>query len=75
MMLVTIAAEELGLEVDDIELVSADTQMTANDPGAYSMQATFTAGNAVRLAAEDAKRQLFDIAADKLESQPGRPGD
>ena len=68
MMLVTIAAEELGLEVDDIELVSADTQMTANDPGAYSMQATFTAGNAVRLAAADAKRQLFDIAADKLEA-------
>ena len=68
MMLVTIVAEQLGLKIEDVELISADTQMTANDPGAYSMQATFTAGNAVRLAAEDARRQLFEVAAEKLEA-------
>jgi len=68
MMLVTIAAEELGLKIEDIELVSADTQMTANDPGSYSMQSTFTGGQAVRLAARDARQQLFEVAADALEA-------
>ncbi len=68
MMLVTIAAEELGLPIEAVELISADTQATANDPGAYSMVTTFAAGNAVRLAARDAKRQLFEVAADKLEA-------
>ncbi len=70
MMLVTIAAEVLGVPLDAVELISADTQSTANDPGAYSMQSTFTGGNAVRLAAEDAREQLFRVAADKLEANP-----
>jgi len=68
MMLVTVAAEELGLPLTSIELISADTQVTANDPGAYSMVTTFAAGNAVKLAAEDARRQLFEVAAEALEA-------
>jgi CO/xanthine dehydrogenase Mo-binding subunit len=65
-MLVQIAAEVLGIDPCNIQLMSADTEMTPNDPGAYSMQATFTGGNAVRLAAEDARDQLFEVAAKKL---------
>jgi len=68
MMLLTVAAEELGLRINDIELISADTQVTANDPGAYSMVTTFAAGNAVRLAAQDARRQLFEVAAGEFEA-------
>ena len=67
-MLVQIAAEELGLEIKDIELITADTEVTPNDPGSYSMVSTFAGGNAVRLAALDAKKQLFEVAADKLEA-------
>ncbi len=67
-MLVQIAAEVLGMDPAHIQLVSADTEATPNDPGAYSMQATFTGGNAVRLAAEDARAQLFAVAADRLEA-------
>lgn len=70
MMLVTVAAEELGLPLERVELISADTQATANDPGAYSMITTFAAGNAVKAAALDAKQQLFQVAADKLEANP-----
>lgn len=66
-MLVQIAAEVLGVDPVDIQLISADTEATINDPGAYSMQATFTGGNAVRLAAEDAREQLFAIAAEAME--------
>jgi len=69
-MLVQIAAEELGLEMTDIELITADTEVTPNDPGSYSMVTTFAGGNAVRLAAADAKRQIFEVAAEKLEANP-----
>lgn len=67
-MLVQIAAEVLGIEPGDIQLITADSEATANDPGAYSMQATFTGGNAVLAAAEDARAQLFEVAAEKLEA-------
>ncbi|MBF0475878.1 MAG: molybdopterin-dependent oxidoreductase [Deltaproteobacteria bacterium] len=69
-MLIQIAAEELGLPMEEISLLSADTELTPNDPGSYSMVSTFAGGNAVRLAAIDAKKQLFEIAADKLEANP-----
>lgn len=66
-MLVQVAAEELGVLMEDVELITADTEVTPNDPGSYSMVSTFAGGNAVRLAARDARRQLFEVAADKLE--------
>ncbi len=65
-MLVQIAAEELGLPMEDIRLISADTEITPTDAGCYSMVSTFAGGNAARLAARDAKRQLFEIAAEMM---------
>ncbi|MHB8829823.1 MAG: xanthine dehydrogenase family protein molybdopterin-binding subunit [Syntrophales bacterium] len=62
-MVVQIAAEELGLTPDDVQLISADTEATPSDPGSYSMCETFIGGNAVRLAAIDVKKKLFKIAA------------
>ncbi len=70
-MIVQIAAEELGLLPEDIQLITADTEVTPSDPGSYSMCETFIGGNAVRLAAVDAKQKLFQIAAPKLEAKPG----
>jgi len=69
-MLIQVAAEELGMPMDQIELLSADTELTPNDPGSYSMVTTFAGGNAVRLAAQDARAQLFDLAANQLEANP-----
>ncbi|MBI2848786.1 MAG: molybdopterin-dependent oxidoreductase [Chloroflexi bacterium] len=68
MMVAQIAAEALGLPLEAITVVNGDTQTTPQDPGTYSMQATFVSGNAARLAAADAKRQLLEIAAEKLEA-------
>ncbi len=65
-MLVQIAAHELGLPMEDARLVSADTEVTPTDAGCYSMVSTFAGGNAVRLAAQDAKRQLFEVAAEMM---------
>jgi CO/xanthine dehydrogenase Mo-binding subunit len=67
-MIIQITAEELGLVPEDIQLVTADTEVTPSDPGSYSMCETFVGGNAVRLAAVDAKRQLFEIAAPMLKA-------
>jgi CO/xanthine dehydrogenase Mo-binding subunit len=66
-MLVQIAAEELGLRPEDIRLISADTEVTPTAPGSFSMVSTFAGGNAVRLAARDARQQLFEIASYDLE--------
>jgi 4-hydroxybenzoyl-CoA reductase subunit alpha len=69
-MAVTIAAEVLGVPMDDVNLVNADTEMTGHDPGAYSQAATFVGGNAVMKAAEDVRRQVLDVAANKLGVKP-----
>jgi 4-hydroxybenzoyl-CoA reductase alpha subunit len=69
-MLVQIAAEELGLPLEEIRLISADTEVTPTDAGSYSMISTFGGGNAVKSAAADAKAQLFELASDMLEADP-----
>jgi len=69
-MIVQIAAEELGLGVCDVQLINADTEVTPSDPGSYSMCETFIGGNAVRLAAQDAKNKLLKIAAEALKVSP-----
>ncbi|MCP4111600.1 MAG: molybdopterin-dependent oxidoreductase [Desulfobacteraceae bacterium] len=67
-MLVQIAAEELGLEPGDIQLVTADTEVTASDPGAYSQVSTFVGGHAVKIAGQNAREKLFEIASEILET-------
>jgi 4-hydroxybenzoyl-CoA reductase subunit alpha len=69
-MLAQIAAEELGLPLEEIRLVSADTEVTPTDAGSYSMISTFGGGNAVKTAACDAKNQLFKVASSMLKADP-----
>jgi len=59
--LALIAAEELGLPLERISVVAADTQTGAIDLGSYASRVTFVAGNAVKRACADAKEQLFGI--------------
>ncbi|MBI4322158.1 MAG: molybdopterin-dependent oxidoreductase [Chloroflexi bacterium] len=67
-MMAQVAAEELGLRVEDIKIVAADTEITPQDPGTYTMSATFVSANAVKAAADDARRQLLEAAAESLEA-------
>ncbi len=69
-MVVHIAAEELGLPMENIKLVSADTGICPLDQGAYSQTATLISGGAVKEAAADAKRQLFEVASRMLGAKP-----
>jgi len=65
-----IVAEELGLPLKDVEISSVDTEFTPFCLGAFGSRLTYMGGNAVKLAAADAKHQLFDIAASVLEESP-----
>ncbi len=67
-MVVQIAAEELGIHPEDIQLVSADTEVTPSDPGAYSQVSTFIGGHAVKKAAEKIRKDLFETASQVLEA-------
>ena len=69
-MVVQIAAQELGLLPEDIHLVSADTETTSSDPGSYSQVSTFVGGQAVKNAASNCKKKLFDVAAKVLKVEP-----
>lgn len=67
-VLAQLVAEELGVLLEDVRVVSADTDVTPMDLGAYGSRTTFVAGNAVLAAARDAKEQLLKVAAEKLEA-------
>lgn len=62
-----IAAEELGLSLEDIALVSADTSLCPPDYGNFLSGGVFITGRAVRNAATDARGQLLELAASSLQ--------
>ncbi|MEM7532074.1 MAG: xanthine dehydrogenase family protein molybdopterin-binding subunit [Chloroflexota bacterium] len=67
--LVLIAAEALGVEPEMIELAQGDTT-GAYGPGSGGSVVTYTMANAVYGAAEDARKQLLNLAADEFEAAP-----
>lgn len=65
-----IVAEALGVPYEDVEVVSGDTGTTPYDSGQDASRTTLTHGNAVKMAAEDAKKQLLTHAAQMLKVSP-----
>jgi 4-hydroxybenzoyl-CoA reductase subunit alpha len=65
-----IAAEVLGTVLEDMRIVQGDSDIVPFDWGAFSQRGTFTTGNAVKAAAEDARQQLAEIAAAELDAAP-----
>lgn len=68
-MAAQVAAEELGLPVEDVRVLWGDTSEAPLDPGSHSMTTTFISGNAVRIAAADARRQVLEIASEEMEAR------
>jgi 4-hydroxybenzoyl-CoA reductase alpha subunit len=66
-----IAAEVLGIRLQDVRYGTLDSETTPLDPGVFGSRVTFITGNAVRLAAEDVRAQLAEVAAGILEAEPG----
>jgi len=65
-ILAAIVAEVLGVALEDIQLTTADTDLTPIDLGSYSSRVTFMAGNAAKAAAEKVRERLFAVAATAL---------
>ena len=63
---VQLVAHELGLRIDHIKLVAADTARTPVDLGSYSSRVTFMAGNAALAAAREARKRILEGASKKL---------
>ena len=57
-------AEVLDLEADDVRIVHPDTDVTPYDMGTLGSRSLYHMGNAVRLAAEDARTKLHVLAAE-----------
>lgn len=61
-----ICAEELGVCLEDVRIHAADTGICPADLGAWGSRETLMNGNAVKMAAADAKRQLLEFAGAQL---------
>jgi len=65
-----VLAEELGVDLADVIVTSADTFSTPFDFGAQGSRTAFAVGNACRAAAADLRRQIFALAATQLGAEP-----
>jgi CO/xanthine dehydrogenase Mo-binding subunit len=65
-----IVAEELGVPVEDVTVVNVDTDASPWDAGTVGSRGILVSGTASRLAAIDARNQIFKIAASQLEASP-----
>ena len=62
-VLAQIAAEVLGVPVDDVMVYEADTDLTPFDKGAYASGTTYISGHAVKKAAEIVRDRIAGRAA------------
>ncbi|MBI5220133.1 MAG: molybdopterin-dependent oxidoreductase [Bacteroidia bacterium] len=73
------ACEAMGISLDRIAVVSADSDLTPIGFGAYSSRVTLMGGNASKMAGEEVKKQIFSSAselmkidADKLDAKENK---
>lgn len=62
-MLAIVVAEVLGIDMDKIFVLAADTLLTPVDLGSYSSRVTFMAGNAAKDAAENLKQEILSAVS------------
>jgi CO/xanthine dehydrogenase Mo-binding subunit/CO/xanthine dehydrogenase FAD-binding subunit len=65
-----IAAEELGLPYDDVDITRPDTDLQPHSLGALASRLTYVAGNAVKRAAAEAAKQLLNAASEQMKRPP-----
>jgi CO/xanthine dehydrogenase Mo-binding subunit/aerobic-type carbon monoxide dehydrogenase small subunit (CoxS/CutS family) len=65
-----ICAEELGVELSDVDVVTSDSETIPADFGTYGSRVTTLAGNAVRDACQQVREQLYRVAAETLDAAP-----
>lgn len=69
-LLAVLVADELGLDLGAVRVISGDTDLTPVDLGAYSSRGTFMNGNAALHAAKQIRQKLVSAVAEKLNASP-----
>ena len=69
-MLAVLVADELGLDLGAVRVISGDTDLTPVDLGAYSSRGTFMNGNACLHAARQIREKLVAAVAERLDVTP-----
>ncbi len=66
-VLAVLVADELGVALEDVRVVAADTDLCPVDLGSYSSRVTLMAGNACLMAARDLGAKVRQVVATKWE--------
>ena len=66
-----IAADELGVPLADVEVVTGDTRRFGYAVGTFASRAAVMSGNAIALASRKVREKVLRIAGDALEADPG----
>lgn len=69
-VLAQIAAEELGLPYEQVDIILGDTDLTPDGGPTTASRQTFITGNAVRLASKKLRESLAEAASEALEAPP-----
>jgi CO/xanthine dehydrogenase Mo-binding subunit len=67
-----IAAEELGVPIEKVNVTLVDTDSSPLDTGTFASRITHQTGNAVIQAAHEARQVLFEVAGAQLGVEPGK---
>jgi carbon-monoxide dehydrogenase large subunit len=62
-----VAAEQLGVEVKDVEVVTGDTDQFYWGAGTFASRGAVVAGNAINEAAKDVRQKILRLAAEHFE--------
>jgi len=69
-VLAQLVADELGVRLEDVEVVTGDTRRFGYAVGTFASRTAVMSGSAVTLAARKAKEKAIRVAADALEVSP-----
>lgn len=65
-----IAAETLGVPLESVVIDTGDTDSAPHCMGTFASRGTHRVGNAVMMAAREAKQALLEVAAEEMEAAP-----
>ncbi len=65
-----IVADELGVAIEDVEVVTGDTRRFPYAVGTFASRAAVMSGSAIALAARNAREKVLRVAAEALEASP-----
>ena len=69
-VLAQIGAETLGMPFENVIIDTADTDTGPHCMGTFASRATHRVGNAIIMAAKEARQAMMEVAADELEARP-----